>query len=66
MTNIIVVFPKIENAKKHSECPCEKQLFRHGGLYHGAQALSQLEDYNEAIVICSYRWWTWSVWSCLT
>ena len=55
MTNIIVVFPKIENAKSIRNVLVRNGFSVTAACTTGAQALSQLEDYNEAIVICSYR-----------
>lgn len=55
MTNIIVVLPKIEEAKGI------KNLLVRGG-YHvtglcttGTQAISQMDGLNDGIVICSYK-----------
>ena len=55
MTNIIVVFPKLENAKSIRNVLVRNGFSVTAACTTGAQALSQLEDYNEAIVICSYR-----------
>ena len=55
MTNIIVVFPKIENARSIRNVLVRNGFSVTAACTTGAQALSQLEDYNEAIVICSYR-----------
>ena len=55
MTNIIVVFPKIENAKSIRNVLVRNSFSVTAACTTGAQVLSQLEDYNEAIVICSYR-----------
>ena len=55
MANIIVVFPKIENAKSIRNVLVRNGFSVTAVCTTGAQALSQLEDYNEAIVISGYR-----------
>ena len=55
MTNIIVVFPKIEDAKS-----IKKVLVRNGfsamaACTTGAQAIGLAEDYTNGIVICGYK-----------
>ena len=47
MTNIIVVFPKIENAKSIRNVLVRNGFSVTAACTTGAQALSQLEDYNE-------------------
>lgn len=55
MTNIIVVFPKLENAKSIRNVLVRNGFSVTAVCTTGAQALSVLEDYNEAVVICGYR-----------
>ena len=55
MTGIVVVFPRLEDAKG-----IRNLLVRSGFLVHavcttGAQAIGALEDLNDGIVICGYR-----------
>ncbi|HJA94467.1 MAG TPA: ANTAR domain-containing protein [Candidatus Eisenbergiella merdipullorum] len=55
MTNIIVAFPKPENAKSIRNVLVRNGFTVTAACTTGAQALSQLEDYNEGIVVCSFR-----------
>ena len=55
MTNIIVVFPKLENAKSIRNVLVRNGFSVTAVCTTGAQAHSVLEDYNEAVVICGYR-----------
>lgn len=55
MTNIIVVFPRLENARSIRNVLVRNGFSVTAVCTTGAQALSHLEDYNEAVVVCSYR-----------
>ena len=55
MTGIIVVFSRIENAKSIRNVLVRNGFTVAAACTTGAQALSLLEDYNEALVICGGR-----------
>lgn len=55
MTNIIVVLPKLEDAKNIKNVLVRNGFHVTGIGNSGAQALSQADDLNDGIVICSYR-----------
>lgn len=55
MTNIIVVLPKLEDAKNIKNILVRNGFHVTGIGNSGAQALSQADDLNDGIVICSYR-----------
>ena len=55
MTGIIVVFSRIENAKSIRNVLVRNGFTVAAACTMGAQALSLLEDYNEALVICGGR-----------
>lgn len=55
MTNIIVVFPKIENAKSMKNLLVRNGFHVGGVCTTGTQAISQADGLNGGIVICSYK-----------
>ena len=55
MENIIVVFPKDEDAKKIRNLLVKNGLNVDAVCTSGAQALEYLNIFNEGILICSYR-----------
>lgn len=55
MTNIIVVFPKADDAKNIKNLLVRNGFAVAAVCTTGAQALSQADGLNEGIVICSYK-----------
>lgn len=55
MTNIIVVFPKLEDAKSIRNILVRNGLQVTAVCNCGAQALSAADDLNDGIIICGYR-----------
>lgn len=55
MTNIIVVLPKIEDAKSIKNVLVRNGLTVTGVCTTGAQAISQADGLNDGIVVCSYK-----------
>lgn len=55
MTNIIVVLPKLEDAKNVKNVLIRAGFKVAGSCTTGAQALSQADGLNDGIVICSYK-----------
>lgn len=55
MTNIIVVLPKIENAKGIKNVLVRSGFSVTSVCTTGAQAISQADGLNDGIVICSYK-----------
>lgn len=55
MTNIIVVLPKIEDAKSIKNVLVRNGLAVTGVCTTGAQAISQADGLNDGIVVCSYK-----------
>ncbi|MCI7099568.1 MAG: ANTAR domain-containing protein [Lachnospiraceae bacterium] len=55
MTNIIVVFPKLEDAKSIRNILTRNGLQVTAVCNCGAQALSAMEGLNDGIVVCGYR-----------
>lgn len=55
MTNIIVVFPKIDNAKSIKNLLVRNGFHVVGVCTTGTQAISQADGLNGGIVICSYK-----------
>lgn len=55
MTNIIVVLPKLEDAKNVKNVLVRGGFHVTGVCTTGAQALSQADGLNDGIVICSYK-----------
>lgn len=55
MTNIIVVFPKIEDAKSIKNLLLRNGFNVTGVCTTGTQAISQADELNDGIVICSYK-----------
>lgn len=55
MENVIVVFPKIDDAKKIKSLLVKNGIEVDAVCTSGAQALECLNRLNEGIVICSYR-----------
>lgn len=55
MTNIIIVLPKIDNAKGIKNVLVRNGLQVVGVCTTGAQALSQADGLHDGIVICSYK-----------
>lgn len=55
MTNIIVVFPQLENAKGIKNILVRSGFQVTGICTTGAQAISQADGLNDGIVICSYK-----------
>ena len=55
MTNIIVVFPKIEDARSIKNVLVRGGFSVMAACTTGAQAIGLAEDYASGIVICGYR-----------
>ena len=55
MTNIIVVLPKLEDAKGIKSVLVRNGFSVTGVCTTGAQAISQADGLNDGIVICSYK-----------
>jgi response regulator NasT len=55
LTNIIVVFPKIEEAKTIKNILVRSGFSVTGICTTGAQAISQADGLNDGIVVCSYK-----------
>lgn len=55
MTNIIVVLPKLEDAKNIKNVLVRSGFQVTGICTAGAQALSQADGLNDGIIICSYK-----------
>lgn len=55
MTNIIVVLPKLEDAKNIRNILVRNGFPVTGVCTTGAQAISQADDLNGGIVVCSYK-----------
>lgn len=55
MTNIIVVFPKMEDARSVRNILVRSGFHVTGVCTTGAQAISQADGLNDGIVICSYK-----------
>lgn len=55
MTNIIVVFPKLEDAKRIRNILVRSGFQVTAVCNSGAQALHALSDLNDGIVLCGYR-----------
>lgn len=55
MTNIIVVFPKIEDAKSIRNLLVRNGFNVTGVCTTGTQAISQADGLNDGIIICSYK-----------
>ena len=55
MTNIIVVFPKIEDAKSIKNVLVRNGFSAMAACTTGAQAIGLAEDYTNGIVICGYK-----------
>lgn len=55
MTNIIVVFPKIEDAKSVRNLLVRSGFKVTGVCTTGTQAISQADGLNDGIIICSYK-----------
>lgn len=55
MTNIIVVLPKLEDAKGIKNILVRSGFRVTGVCTTGAQAISQADELNDGIVICSYK-----------
>ena len=55
MTNIVVVLPKLEDAKGIRSVLMKNGFQTTVACVNGAQALSHLRDLSDGIVICSYR-----------
>lgn len=55
MTNIIVALPKLQDAKGIKNVLVRNGFPVAGVCTSGAQAVSQADDLNEGIVICSYK-----------
>lgn len=55
MTNIIVAFPKLEDAKSVKNILVKNGFSVNAVCTAGAQALSYADEFHDGIVICSYR-----------
>lgn len=55
MTNIIVVFPKIEEAKGIKNLLVRNGFTVTAVCTTGSQALGQIDDLNDGIIICGYK-----------
>lgn len=55
MTNIIVVFPKVEEAKGIKNLLVRSGFSVTAVCTTGAQALGHLDDLNDGIVVCGYK-----------
>ena len=55
MTNIIVVLPKLEDAKGIKNVLVRNGFSVTGVCTTGAQAISQSDGLNDGIVVCSYK-----------
>lgn len=55
MTNIIVVLPKLDDAKSIKNILVRSGFQVTGVWTTGAQAIAQADDLNDGIVICSYK-----------
>lgn len=55
MTNIIVVLPKLEDAKKVKNLLVRSGFQVTGVCTTGAQAISQADGLHDGVVICSYK-----------
>lgn len=55
MTNIIVVLPKLDNAKNIKNILVRSGIQVTGVCTTGAQALSQADSMHDGIMICSYK-----------
>ena len=55
MTNIIVVLPKLEDARNIRNVLVRSGFHVTGVCTTGAQAVSQADELNDGIVICSYK-----------
>lgn len=55
MTNIVVVLPKLEDARGIRSVLMKNGFQTTVACANGAQALSHLRDLNDGIVICSYK-----------
>lgn len=55
MTNIIIVLPKLEDAKGVKSVLVRKGFCVTGICTTGAQAISQADGLHEGIIICSYK-----------
>lgn len=55
MTNIIVVLPKLEDAKGIKNILVRNGFSVNGVCSTGAQAISQADGLNSGIVVCSYK-----------
>lgn len=55
MTNIIVVFPKIEDAKSIKNLLVKNGFRVNAVCMSGAQALSYADECNDGIIICGYK-----------
>ena len=55
VTNIIVVFPKIEDAKSIKNVLVRNGFSAMAACTTGAQAIGLAEDYTNGIVICGYK-----------
>lgn len=56
MTNVVVVFPKIEDAKGIKNLLMRSGFSVVSVCTTGAQAISVIEDLNDGIVICGYKY----------
>ena len=55
MTNIIVVFPKLEDAKSIRNILTRSGLSVTAVCNCGSQALAAMDDLNDGVVVCGYR-----------
>lgn len=55
MSNILVVFPKIEDAKSIKNLLVKNGFRVNAVCTTGAQVLSYADEYNDGIVICGYK-----------
>lgn len=55
MENVIVVFPKLEDGKKIRSILVRNGINVDAVCTSGAQALENVNKFNEGIVVCSYR-----------
>lgn len=55
MTNIIIVLPKLDDAKNIKNVLVRNGFSVVGVCTTGAQAISQADELNDGIVICSYK-----------
>ena len=55
MTSVVVVFPKIEDAKGIKNLLVRRGFSVNAACTTGAQAISQMEDLGSGVVISAYK-----------